>query len=209
MNPARPPTPQPLRGANIGCADIPPPCAEEGEKAERRGGLIVPVSEAEARIQPDGAAFLPVWSDGMPAHVTLLFPFWRLDQLDAEGLADLTALFASAPSIRATFADVGQFPGFAYLAPEPREWFIGLTEVLSSRFGLLPYGGVHPSIVPHLTVARHPDPDVLTPITASLRQYLPLETDVHEVWLMEEAADGHWDRAATFPLGAGMVATTA
>jgi 2'-5' RNA ligase len=173
----------------------------EVRRPERRGGLIVPVLEVEARIQPSPAEYVPVWADGMPAHVTLLFPFPRLDQLDASDRADLTALFSSTPSIRVTFAEVGQFPEFVYLAPEPRDWFISLTEALSGRFGLRPYGGIFPSIVPHLTVARHADPAALAQIAASLRPYLPIESDVREVWLMEEAADGHWDRAATFTLG--------
>lgn len=168
---------------------------------ERRGGLIVPVLEAEARIQPSPDELVPIWSDGMPAHVTLLFPFWRMDQLDAAGLADLTALFARTPSIRATFSAVGQFPEFVYLAPEPREWFVRLTEALSGRFGLLPYDGAYASIVPHLTVARHADPAVQARIAAMLARYLPFESAVREVWLMEETADGRWDRAATFALG--------
>ena len=172
----------------------------EPEPPERRGGLIVPAPEAEAIIQPGQTPYVPVWNDGMPAHVTLLFPFLRLDQLGADDLADLTALFAATPAIRATFAAVGQFPDVAYLAPEPRAWFVSITEALSSRFGLLPYGGMHPAIVPHLTVARHPDPAVLSEIAASLVRYLPIETEVREVWLMEEAADGRWHRTATFPL---------
>ena len=168
---------------------------------ERRGGLIVPVLEAEAAIRPSPAEYVPVWADGMPAHVTLLFPFLRMDQLDAAGRADLASLFAAAPAIRATFSEVGQFPEMVYLVPEPRDWFVVLTQALSDRFGLLPYGGIHPSIVPHLTVARELAPAAMAEITASLMRHLPIESDVREVWLMEEAADGHWERAATFPLG--------
>ena len=33
--PEQPPTPRPLRGANIGCADVPPPQAGEGEQTQR------------------------------------------------------------------------------------------------------------------------------------------------------------------------------
>jgi 2'-5' RNA ligase len=167
----------------------------------RRGGLIVPVTVAETVVRPDPSECVPIWSDGMPAHVTLLFPFPRLDQLDPAGLADLKALFAGKSPIRATFPTVGQFPDVVYLAPEPREWFIHLTEALSKRYGLLPYGGLHASIVPHLTVARDPDPAVLGRIASALARFLPLETDVREVWLMEEEADGQWTHAATFPLG--------
>ena len=71
----------------------------------------------------------------------------------------------------------------------------------NSPFEGMPFGGIFEEIVPYLTVARHPNPAVLAEIATSLVRHLPLETEVREVWLMEEAADGHWDRAATFPLG--------
>jgi 2'-5' RNA ligase len=175
----------------------------DGKAPARRSGLIVPVPEAEARVEPWMNRYLPIWRLGVPAHVTLLFPFLTLAELDAAGLADLKALFAATPSIHATFAGVGQFPDVVYLSPEPRQWFVGLTEALSVRFGLLPYGGLHDEIVPHLTVARHADPAVLTEIGASLAPLLPIETAVREVHLVEEEPDGQWRLAASFPLRQG------
>lgn len=161
----------------------------------------MPVPEAEAIVGPWLERYLPIWKQGVPAHVTLLFPFLTLDQLDAAALADLSGLFAGIPSIRISFGEVGQFTDVAYLAPEPRDLFVSLTRALSDRFGLLPYGGLHTEIVPHLTVARHADPAVLAEIAASLGPLLPIETTVREVWLMEEEQDGQWHRAATFPFG--------
>src|SRR4051794_35624983 len=96
-----------------------------------RGGLIVPFVEAEAVVEPGMERYLPVWKLGVPAHVTLLFPFPTRDELDAAALADLTGLFAAIPSITARFAEVGQFPDVVYLAPEPRDWFVDLTRMLS------------------------------------------------------------------------------
>ena len=168
---------------------------------ERRGGLIVPVPEAEAIVGRWRARFAPDAALGVPAHVTLLFPFHTLDELDSDGREYLTTLFASTPSIRATFQTIGRFPEVVYLAPEPRAWFVGLTQALSGQFGMLPYGGIHDEIVPHLTVAQHADQSVLAEIGASLAEHLPIETDVREVWLMEEAASGRWGRTATFALG--------
>jgi 2'-5' RNA ligase len=161
----------------------------------------VPVPEAEARVKPWLARYLETWKLGVPAHVTLLFPFLTLDQLDAAALADLSALFTGASTPRVTFAEVGLFPDVVYLAPEPRDWFLGLTQALSARFGLLPYGGQHPEIIPHLTVAQRTAPALQAEIAAALTAVLPIETTVREVWLMEEEPDGHWHRAATFPLG--------
>jgi 2'-5' RNA ligase len=163
--------------------------------------LIVPFVEAEAVVEPWMERYLPVWKLGVPAHVTLLFPFPTHAELDAAALADLTTLFASTPAITAHFAEVGQFPDVVYLAPEPRDWFVGLTRALSQRFGLLPYGGQHAEVVPHLSVARHTDPAVQAEIAGALRPLLPIESPVREVWLMDEEQDGHWHRSATFPLG--------
>ena len=165
----------------------------------------MPVPEAETWVEPWLDQYLPIWRLGVPAHVTLLFPFLTLDELDVAGLTDLNALFAATPSIHAMFAEVGQFPDVVYLAPEPREWFISLTVALTSRFGILPYGGLHEHIVPHLTVARHADPAVLTEIGASLAPLLPIETTISEVQLVEEEQDGRWRLAASFPLGAEIV----
>jgi 2'-5' RNA ligase len=177
--------------------DTPP----AGSPPARRGGLIVPVPEAEATVAPWMGQYLPIWKLGVPAHVTLLFPFPTVDHLDAATLAEVTALFASVPSIGVTFSEVGRFPDVVYLAPEPKAWFIGMTERLSARFGLQPYGGQHAEIVPHLTVARHADPAVQATIAAELAQILPIVTTVHEVLLVEEEPDGHWRHAARFPLG--------
>lgn len=172
-----------------------------GDAPGRRGGLIVPVPEAEWLLQTWSARLGPTTEVGVPAHVTLLFPFLTLDGLDAAGLADLMALFLARPSVQVTFSTVGQFPDVVYLAPEPRDWFIDATQALVARFGMLPYGGIHSHVVPHLTVARHADPAVLADIGRQLAPALPLTTHVREVWLVEEVAAGGWDHTATFPLG--------
>jgi 2'-5' RNA ligase len=167
----------------------------------RRGGLIVPVPEAEDIVQRWRARLGPTIEASVPAHVTILFPFLTLAELDADGLADLHAHFMSTSSVEVTFSTAALFPDVVYLAPEPRDWFIRWTQTLSARFGLLPYGGLHAEVVPHLTVARHPDPAVLADIARQLTPALPLVTQVREVWLMEELAAGGWSHTATFPLG--------
>lgn len=168
----------------------------------RCGGLIVPVPEAESILQTWRARLGPTTEASVPAHVTVLFPFLTLDALDAAGLADLQAHFKRTPSVEVIFPSTGLFPDVVYLAPEPRDWFIRCTQALSARFGLLPYGGLHSEVVPHLTVARHTDPLVLADIARQLTPALPLVTQVREVWLMEELAAGGWSHTATFPLGA-------
>jgi 2'-5' RNA ligase len=167
----------------------------------RRGGLIVPVPEAEAVVQGWRARYAPDAALGVPAHVTLLFPFHTLAELDPASRADLQALFGGTPSMQVTFSSVGRFPEVVYLVPEPPSWFVALTKALSARFGMLPYGGIHQQIVPHLTVAQHSDQAVLAEVAQALPPLLPITTTVREVWLMEETAQGRWARTASFPLG--------
>src|SRR3954470_15857477 len=96
----------------------------EGAQPAGRGGLIVPVPAAELKVEPWMERYLPIWKLGVPAHVTLLFPFPTLDRLDATAQTELTELFARTPAIPVTFSKVGLFPDVVYLAPKPREWFI-------------------------------------------------------------------------------------
>ena len=51
------------------------------------------------------------------------------------------------------FERTGRFPGVVWLAPEPAEPFIALTELLAAAFpDHPPYEGAHDEIVPHLTL---------------------------------------------------------
>ncbi|MGE3269929.1 MAG: 2'-5' RNA ligase family protein [Chloroflexota bacterium] len=175
------------------------PHADRGSSA-RRGGLIVPVPEAEQVVQAWHARLHPS-EQALPAHVTLLFPFLTLTEIDPANLAWLQAYFAGLPAVDVSFSTVGRFPDVVYLGPEPRNWFVRCTEALTARFGLLPYGGLHQEIVPHLTVARHADPQVCAEAAQALTQVLPITTRVNAAWLMEETEAGRWTHTATFPFG--------
>lgn len=182
-----------------------PELPAEPARADRLGGLIVPVPEVEAALADLPVPCLLAWQIGIPAHVTLLFPFPTLDELDAVERAELAELFARVPPLRVTFESVGQFPDVLYLRPEPRAWFAYLTQALAQQFKLPPYGGLHREIVPHLTVTRHADPAILAAVEEAITPRLPIVANVSEVCLLEEEADGRRRCAATFPL----VTTTA
>jgi 2'-5' RNA ligase len=166
------------------------------------GAIIVPVPEAEGLVGAWRDQYDPSASRGVPAHVTLLFPFLTADQVGPDGLAFLHDLFATTPPIRARLVEVRSFPqGVLYLAPEPVDWFVSLTQALSARFGLLPYGGVHESVTPHLTIVQAGKPAIMAEIAAHVAPRLPIELAVREAWLMEQRDRGYWRRAATFAVG--------
>ncbi len=144
---------------------------------------------------------------GVPAHVTLLYPFIEPSAIDTAVLALVAEAIASVPRFDVTFTAVRRWPpgddarqGVVWLAPEPDGPFRSLTEVLFAAFpGCPPYEGRHAEVIPHLTLAtdRAARFDV---VEAEARRHLPLvrAVDVATVWV--EGFDGQWRPRARFAL---------
>jgi 2'-5' RNA ligase len=170
-----------------------------------RSALVVAVPEAATTTEhwlERTAAAKP--SRGVPAHVTILFPFVPAPSIDDSLLNALEALFARFDPFAFELRECRRFPAVLYLAPEPPEPFVALTEAVVVAYpDFLPYEGVFDSIVPHLTVAEGL-PALLNRAEAEVRPRLPIRADAHEVLLLEEAdpAAGEWGARARIPLGA-------
>src|SRR5262249_30316489 len=105
------------------------------------------VARFRARFDPSAAA-------GVPAHVTVLYPFVPPSKLTSSILRTLTELFAAVAPFRAKFSRIRRFPGALYLAPVPATPFRRLTQLVHERFpDTPPYEGRFADVVPHLTVA--------------------------------------------------------
>ena len=130
-------------------------------------------------------------SHGVPPHVTLLIPAPR----DVRGAAEALAEFGA---FDVTFTRFGRFPGALWLAPEPSEPFVAMTESLMARFpGHEPYGGQFAGITPHLTVAQGEE---LSAVEAALELLLPLRSRAASVVLFEQVAADRWRENAELPL---------
>ena len=159
----------------------------------RRTALIVAVPEAEnavgaLRLRHDSSAAL-----GVPAHVTILFPFVPREELDEEALA---ALVSAHESFDFELSSLETFPGddATYLAPVPAEPFTELTNAVWRRWpDFPPYEGVHDVVIPHVTVSDGGRLDV--------ELELPIAAHAHEVTLIEEAENGRWAERRRFALG--------
>jgi len=138
---------------------------------------------------------------GVPPHVTVLYPFLPVAAVTDDVLAGLAAIVAAEPAFEVVFAGFGRFPGILWLAPDPAEPFRRLTHAVWRAWpSHPPYGGVHAEVTPHLTVAEHPDADVLDAIAADVAPTLPLRARVSSAQLL---AVGATEAAplATFALG--------
>lgn len=156
-----------------------------------RTALIITVPEAEAlvgdwRERYDNASL------GIPAHVTLLFPFVPSEKTDDTLLADLRELFGAQPAFSFSLSRVARFPEVAWLAPEPATPFRRLTELIYARYpDYPPYEGVHDEIIPHLTVGVG-DAALQDEIEATLTPQLPIHAEARHVTLLVEDDVGQW-----------------
>lgn len=136
---------------------------------------------------------------GVPPHVTVLYPFLDIADVDT---AALTALIAGHRAFDVRFERSARFPGVLYLAPEPDAPFRALTEDIAARWPEAPpYGGQFDDIVPHLTVAHGQPTAVLDEVAADVAEK-PIAARVSSVRLM--VTDGErWEQRAEFPLAGG------
>jgi 2'-5' RNA ligase len=164
--------------------------------------VIIPIPEVEPIVGPlrlhyDRAAHL-----GVPAHITLLYPFCPTQTVSAE-IKTLRDVCASIEAFPFSFVEVRRFPATAYLHPDKSEAFVQITRTLVKTWpDYKPYRGTHPDIVPHLTVADHVDIETLNAVEDSLRCQLPIRCFAREVWLLASNDSGMWSKKALFPLAA-------
>lgn len=156
-------------------------------------GFIVRVPQAEARVAGLRERFDASAALGVPAHITLLFPFMAPEAIDD----------AVRQGIRDALAGAACFPATAYLAPEPAAPFIDLTERLMHHFPAYPpFGGEFASVIPHLTVA-HGDAALAELAHADLVQGLAAHGAIHgrcDAVVLLENASGRWREMHAFPL---------
>ena len=127
----------------------------------------------------------------MPAHITILFPFFDADDVDEAELADLISRF---PAFDFELDRVEHFPdGTTWLRPAPSLPFVDLTAAVWQRWPERPpYEGLHDEVIPHLTISE-------TPIDVQLE--LPIVARAREVTLIEEdEPSGHWTARLHLPL---------
>ena len=163
--------------------------------------VIVQVPEAEPVVGAWRRAHTYDAPLGMPAHVTILYPFVpRVELSGAE--PRLAELVATHEAFDATFARTARFPELLYLEPEPADLFHRLTEAVTSAWPEQPpYDGAHEIVIPHLTVAESEDTRLLDSIASELEPQLPIRQRVAAVSLFVEHDDGRWRERSRLPLG--------
>lgn len=158
--------------------------------------LVVPV-DLPRRFERIRRVFVANASLGVPAHVTLLFPFLAPADLREADRRRIASILAGHPPIEYRLSRVRDWDTVRYLDVEPSGPFIRLVETLVAAYpAWSPYGGAFP-YVPHVTIAERNG--LAEPIVADPRAPLPRVAD--RAVLLVEDAEGRWHTRWRFRLG--------
>ena len=178
----------------------------EAPRTEGDSALLVSISEAEPVVGALRLAHDPVASEGVPAHVTVLYPFVPRDELTSDERVAVAEVFGAIPAFDYRFEQVRRFGSTTvYLVPEPAAPFARLTEATHARWPQYPpYGGAFDAVIPHLTVAdglEGPAVDALEEAARSaLSHYGPIVGRAAEVTLITWDPMERWSVDSTYPL---------
>ena len=168
--------------------------------------LVVLVPEAEPVVRALRLKHDPSAAAGVPAHVTILYPFVDASEVTDALRSEVGELVRRRPAFGYRFASLARFDdGTVYLVPEPGGPFLALTQACVARWpDHKPYGGVHEEVIPHLTVGEalgpHAD-SVHEAATEALQRQGPISGRATEVVLMSGDAQGRWSIDSHHPLG--------
>lgn len=169
---------------------------------ELRTGLIVEVPAAEALVDRHRQRMDPMARLGVPAHITVLFPFVPTTYIDETVTTVVESVAAKHDRFSFELSHVGWFGDeVLWLAPTATDQFVRLTRALCEEFpAYQPYGGQFTDLVPHLTVADRAPAEAMHRAELQIRDELPISCEAGSVVLMSEQATGRWSRSASYPL---------
>ena len=166
---------------------------------------LVAIPEAEAVVCEHRAGLDPAARLGVPAHVTVLYPFVPLERSTPYVLAKLAAAIGSVPAFEATSVH-RWFEALVVGSRQSADGPLPLARAaaaLRAFPGDLPSGGEHPDVVPHLTVGLDHRRSAGSGGTRD-EPRLPVSADVRSAVLMQGSLQPDtWRTVADLPLGPG------
>lgn len=186
------------------------PPASDPPPAGWQSALLLPVPAAEPAVREHRAVLDGSARDGVPAHVTVLYPFIPPGLIGDAVLASLARLFAGVPAFTFTLDRVSWFgDSVVWLGPRDAGPLRDLIGRAVAAFPAYPrYGGQYDDeVVPHLTIGDRGGPSALRAAADAVRPWLPVDARASEVALMAgpppgnpAVAPGQWRLLASFPL---------
>lgn len=148
--------------------------------------VIVAVPEAQDLVDRGRLLFDSHALNGVPAHVTILYPFVAEPDLTDDVVAAAQDILAERPAFDLEFATTARFDGdLVYLEPRPAQPFRDLTAAFAARWpDHPPYRGAYQTVIPHLTLLEPVAPDIADRFEADARKELPIRARVVQAELI-------------------------
>ncbi len=133
---------------------------------------------------------------GLVPHLTVLYP-WHPVPLASSSIEQAAEAVAGTGTIHARFDRIETFPsGVVYAAMADPDAVIALMQRVFAAFPETPpYGGEHPSPVPHLTLAQCDPPDLAatrSEVEAQTAGLLPFAVEFAALGILEQDEAGRW-----------------
>lgn len=165
--------------------------------------IIIKVPEVEHIVGRHRRTLDPSAEWGVPAHVTLLYPFLHPSAIDADALRRLVEVVARHREFDVQFLQTEWFDEeVLWLSPEPDLSFRRLTNALAATFPETPpYGGAILDPTPHLTVADGASFHDMRHAESVVIKQLPVRASFSSVSVMVGAPKTNsWITIADIPL---------
>jgi len=164
-------------------------------------GMVV-VAEAEPAVAHLRLQLDPVARLGVPAHVTVLFPFMAASEIRDDVMDRLAGLFRTVPAFHHNLVRTAWFGDqVLWLDSDASPVFRSLTQLVWTAFPAYPpFEGQFDDVVPHLTIADRGHFEEMRAAEEAVQRYLPITAITRAVTLMVEQLSGRWDTATSFAL---------
>jgi 2'-5' RNA ligase len=169
--------------------------------------LLVEVPEAQPIVGRYREQFVANARLGVPAHISVLYPFMPPRAIGPAVIAELEHLFATVSRFRFQLTHIGWFGDeVLWLGPRDPAPFRALTRRVAEAFPDFPpyegqFGGAESEASPHLTVGKGDLVTELRSAEADVRSHLPIGGEANSVTLMTQSSTGGlWTKTATFAL---------
>jgi 2'-5' RNA ligase len=177
-----------------------------GPGGATQSAVLVPVPAVEPVVAEHRRRLDPASTLGVPAHVTVIYPFVQPSELGAALFERLADAVRSVPAFTCSFTGPDWFDeNVVWLRPEPDTHFRVLTHAVWESFpDYPPYGGEFDDVTPHVTVGQVGTASLeqLRAAAVAVRPHLPVESRVAEAVVMAGSdAPNSWTVVQRLPLG--------
>jgi 2'-5' RNA ligase len=142
-------------------------------------------------------------ADGVPAHLTLLYPFVQPERLDGDVRARLGGVARDHPRFEYRLREAALWPDTVYVRVEPEAPFVHLQRALQAAFPEFPIYGPDWNLefVPHVSIAEGHASGLASATADPAWGALPEVRQATRIDVIARGANGRWRTLWRIPLG--------